>query len=267
MIIWVLLLLFFWRITEYYSGPVAEVIGWMCLILLGIVVIVWISGLFRRRDANMIKHAEKSKYVKSFNPDTKPRVEDFIGCVNPQIRCNIAVKEWEIKRRKQITYEIPVSEIPTDYETKSFFLKEIISRNPKRELSSVGHTDIDPRCVICGKVHSKFTKYSHVHNENICDTCEKNLIRAMQPNSGYKLPSGFDKFSPSFWVYQMMILVDLSDGIIDQRQAQRETEIAARFELHDAKVQKHIQYRRQEAEQRQKQSDILVTNIANSLLS
>lgn len=264
----IVMLLIGWLCTNYYSGPVATGIGWLCKIVLVIMVIKCVWGWYKSFSSTKSKrqNQREEKQLRRNDPDPKPRFEDFRGHMNPTTDFNNAMKAWEKRKSKRVTYEMPIEDVLAMGDGEKWYWMEISTRNSKKIRASSGYDDCSPTCHVCGRPYNKWSDHKYLHGKGLCDTCGENMIRAKQLGSEYKLPRGLIHFSETFWKYQMIILLDLEDGIISESQKEREMELVLGFEHQRTGKKQAERQRMNQQKQIHQQEQEKISEIAGRLL-
>ncbi len=230
-------------------------------IVLVILIVAIVSAIYAYTSATRQLEFER-------DPDREPQPNDMQfmanGADNMDEKYHEAHRRWEVRQSKKITYTMPISEILNYKDAELLYLQEVAIRNPKRHRLSCGGDD--RVCQICGNNYNLYSLHPYLINKGVCEKCGEKLIKARQPNSGYKLPDGVLTFSDALWIDQMVVCLDLEDGVIDEAQAHREMEIILMFERQRVAKRERNQRLEQQKEQEQKQTDSIISNIANGLL-
>lgn len=265
----IIMLLIGWLCANYYSGPVATSIEWLCKVALVIIVIKCIWSWYKNFSANAPKRQARreEKQLMRNDSDPKPRFEDFRGHMNPTTDFNNAMRAWEKRKSKCVTYEIPVTDVLAMEDGEKWYWMEVSTRNPKKIRASSGYDDCSPTCHVCGRSYNKWSDRKYLHGKGLCDACGENMIRAKQPGSEYRLPRGLTQFSETLWKYQMIILLDLEDGIISESQKEREMALALGFELQRIARRDSDRAMQLNREEQQAQAQHEIDNVATRLLN
>lgn len=227
-----------------------------------VIILTYVTLCVRRKNPD--------SRAKQNDPDREPQRSDFradyrTGELGASHRYHEAHKEWERRRARKITYEMPINEILALPDGERAYQSETATRNPKRQrgrFEGSGFNDAEHYCEICGNHR---TNALHSDGQSLCTDCLRNYKLAKDPRNSCQLPEGLLAFSARLWVRQMAIELDLEEGVIDEIQASRERELVVAFELRHQEEQVTEAVRKQEQANQGEQERDKISALANRL--
>lgn len=261
----IIMLLLGWFCTAYYSGPIANGIGWGCKIGLVLILLYYVWGWRKNLIASKPKRQKRreEKRVRCEDSDPKPSFEDFTrhGYIDPPAEYNKALGAWEKRMKRRIVYELPVEVAVNMEEALTWYWKEVSTRNPARFRDSVGYKGVmecECHCEICGKLLSGGRKSSlaicnDCHNLYIYDTFRKKVPADLSADSVYRI-----------WTRQMIAATDYRDCVISKDIMEHELQLVVALERKRLELEMKESEAQDESERKRRRQEQYQQNNVNS---